>query len=168
STVFDAFTGDELGRETQILSTFPTLNLAMVSSAFVGDTSIFGATSPIRGTRYRLEMDHTAGDLTYSSALVDGRTYLMPKRPFTIALRGLYYGRFGSDAESPFLSPVFIGYPELVRGYDSNSFQASECGATTDGSCPVFDRLIGSPVPVPPAAPPATARGAGVGRGAVR
>jgi Tol biopolymer transport system component len=144
STVFDAFTGDELARQTQTLSTFPTLNLAMVSSAFVGDTSIFGATSPIRGTRYRLEMDHTAGDLTYSSALVDGRTYLMPKRPFTIALRGLYYGRFGSDAESPFLSPVFIGYPELVRGYDSNSFQASECGATTDGSCPVFDRLIGS------------------------
>jgi outer membrane protein assembly factor BamA len=39
---------------------------------------------------------------------------------------------------------VFVGYPELVRGYDSGSFEASECGATTDGSCPVFDRLVGS------------------------
>jgi outer membrane protein assembly factor BamA len=144
STAFDYFTGDELGRETQTISTFPTLNLAMVSSALVYDTSIFGATSPIRGARYRLEMDHTAGDITYSAALADGRTYFMPRRPFTVALRGMYYGRFGRDAESQFLSPVFIGYPELVRGYDYNSFEASECGATTDGSCPVFDRLIGS------------------------
>ena len=39
---------------------------------------------------------------------------------------------------------MFIGYPELVRGYDYNSFRASECGVTTDGSCPVFDRLFGS------------------------
>ena len=144
STAFDYVTGQELGRETQTLSRFPTLNLAMVSSALVYDTSIFGATSPVRGTRYRLSMDHTAGDLTYSSALADGRTYFMPKRPFTVALRGMYYGRFGADAESPFLSPVFIGYPELVRGYDYGSFQASECGTTTNGTCPVFDRLIGS------------------------
>ena len=144
STAFDYFTGQEIGRETQTISTFPTLNLGMVSSALVYDTSIFGVTSPIRGNRYRLSLDHTAGDLTYSSALADGRTYFMPKRPFTIALRGMYYGRFGADAESQFLSPVFIGYPELVRGYDSGSFRANECGATTDGSCPVFDRLIGS------------------------
>src|SRR5204863_10083038 len=91
-----------------------------------------------------VEADHRGGDLSCSAAPSDGRTYLMPKRPFTIALRGLYYARFGPDAESPFLSPVFIGYPELVRGYDSGSFLASECGTTTDGSCPVFDRLIGS------------------------
>jgi Tol biopolymer transport system component len=144
STAFDYFSGQEIGRETQTLSTFPTLNMAMASSALVYDTSIFGVTSPIRGTRYRLEADHTAGDLRYSAALADGRTYLMPKRPWTIALRGMYYGRFGRDAESPFLSPVFIGYPELVRGYDYNSFRASECGVTTDGSCPVFDQLFGS------------------------
>ena len=144
STAFDFFTGQELGRQTETLSRFPTLNMAMVSSALVHDTSIFGATSPIRGARYRLELDHTAGDLSYSAALADGRTYLMPARPFTVALRGMYYGRFGRDAESQFLSPVFIGYPELVRGYDYNSFEASECGITTDGSCPVFDRLFGS------------------------
>jgi outer membrane protein assembly factor BamA len=68
----------------------------------------------------------------------------MPRRPFTIALRGMYYGRFGRSAEDPILTPVFIGYPELVRGYDYGSFQAKECGITTDGSCPVIDQLIGS------------------------
>jgi Tol biopolymer transport system component len=141
---FDYYSGQQISQDTTRLSTFPTLNLAMVSSALVYDASIFGATSPMRGARYRLELDHTGGDLSYSSALADGRRYFMPFRPATVAVRGLYYGRYGGDAESPFLSPVFIGYPELVRGYDYGSFESWECGTATDGSCPVFDRLIGS------------------------
>ena len=56
----------------------------------------------------------------------------------------MYCGRFGSSAEDARLTPVFIGYPDLVRGYDYNSFDPLECGNTTDGSCPVFDRLLGS------------------------
>jgi hypothetical protein len=142
--VFDYYSGNQLAEQTQTLSEMPTQNLGIVSSALVYDTSIFGATSPIRGTRYRLQIDHTAGSLTYSSTLADGRRYFMPFRPVTLAVRGMYYGRFGRDAESEFLSPVFIGYPELVRGYDYNTFEASECGTTTDGSCPAFDRLVGS------------------------
>jgi len=144
SRLFDFNTGNQIGEDRQTIASFPTLNLGMVSSALVYDTSISGATSPIRGSRYRLEMDHTAGNMTYSSGLADFRTYLMPARPWTIALRGMYYGRFGRDSESSLLSPVFIGYPELVRGYDYGSFEASECGNATDGSCPVFDRLNGS------------------------
>ena len=31
-----------------------------------------------------------------------------------------------------------------MRGYDTNSFSASECGTAGDGSCPAFDRLLGS------------------------
>jgi hypothetical protein len=116
----------------------------MASTALVYDTSIFGATSPIRGSRYRLEYDQTAGSLTYGSALADYRKYFMPVRPYTIALRGMYYGRFGRSAEDPVLSPVFIGYPDLVRGYDYNSFEAQECGVAINGSCPVIDRLLGS------------------------
>jgi hypothetical protein len=33
-----------------------------------------------------------------------------------------------------------------VRGYDTNSFSASECGLQPDASCPVFDQLFGSRV----------------------
>ena len=120
------------------------MNLGMVSSALVYDTSIFGVTSPIRGSRYRLQLDQTSGDLRYGSALADYRTYLMPVRPFTIALRGMYYGRFGPDAENPLLTPVYLGYAELVRGYDYNSFRVEECGGAVDGTCPVFDKLFGS------------------------
>ena len=31
-----------------------------------------------------------------------------------------------------------------MRGYDSGSFSAGECTITNDGSCPEFDRLVGS------------------------
>jgi outer membrane protein assembly factor BamA len=72
----------------------------------------------------------------------------MPKQPFTFAFRGLYYGRYGRDAESGRLPTMFLGYPGLVRGYDQGSFQAGECGIQADGSCPVFDQLIGSRVGV--------------------
>ena len=44
------------------------------------------------------------------------------------------------------MTPLFIGYPDLVRGYDVNSFSASECGldSASTGACPVFDQLVGS------------------------
>jgi Tol biopolymer transport system component len=142
--LFDYGTGTQFSHDTQTLSRFPTLNLGIASSALVHDTSISGVTSPIRGSRYRLQFDQTSGSLNYSSALADYRTYVMPVRPFTIALRGMYYGRYGRSAEDPLLTPVFIGYPDLVRGYDYNSFDPTECGTTTDGSCPVFDKLVGS------------------------
>jgi hypothetical protein len=142
--LFDINTGTQLTEDRETLSSFPTLNLGLVSSALVYDTSIFGVTSPIRGSRYRLQLDQTTGDITYGSALADFRTYMMPVRPFTFALRGMYYGRFGRNAESSLLTPMFIGYPELIRGYDYGSFRADECGVTADGSCPVFDRLLGS------------------------
>ena len=142
--LFDVNSGQQLTEDSETLERFPTLNLGMVSSALVYDTSIFGVASPIRGSRYRLELNQTAGDLRYGSALADYRSYLMPVRPFTLAMRGMYYGRFGTDAENPLLTPVFLGYPELVRGYDYGSFRADECGVALNNSCPVLDKLFGS------------------------
>ena len=51
-------------------------------------------------------------------------------RPFTVALRGLVYGRFGTDGESPRLPIMYLGYSGLVRGYDPTSFDAGECGVS--------------------------------------
>ena len=59
--------------------------------------------------------------------LADYRKYFMPVRPFTIALRGMHYGRYGRDSEDARLSPLYLGYPGLVRGYDVSSFDANEC-----------------------------------------
>ena len=145
---FDYVSGQQLTEDRTELASEPTLNLAQVTGAMVFDTSIYGLTSPIRGSRYRLELSQSGGSLSYSGLLADARTYLMPLRPYTFAFRGLYYGRYGQDAADGRLPTLYLGYPGLVRGYDSGSFQAGECGISVDGSCAAFDRLIGSRVAV--------------------
>ena len=140
--------GRQLTEDKSDLAAFAPLNLLESSAALVYDTSISGLTSPIRGTRYRLEFSQTGGSINYSGVLADYRTYWMPVRPYTLALRGLYYGRYGSGAEDARLPTMYLGYPGLVRGYDSGSFQPGECGAQINGSCPAFDRLIGSRIAI--------------------
>jgi Tol biopolymer transport system component len=142
--IYSLQTGQLIDQREEDLASFEDLNLGQASGALVYDTSIFGATSPIRGSRYRLEFSQSAGTLSYSGVLGDFRTYLMPVRPVTFAFRGLYYGRYGSDAESNRLPTLYLGYSGLVRGYEPGSFEAGECGVQDDGSCPAFDRLIGS------------------------
>jgi hypothetical protein len=39
---------------------------------------------------------------------------------------------------------VFLGDGDLVRGYSYDSFDGSECVASTVSTCPQFERLIGS------------------------
>jgi outer membrane protein assembly factor BamA len=106
-----------------------------------------GATGPILGQRYRFEFTQVAGSVSYSGVLTDFRRYFMPARPFTIALRGLHYGRYGGDSEDPRLAPMYIGYPGLVRGYEVNSFDATECIVNAQ-SCAAFDQLVGSRIAV--------------------
>jgi Tol biopolymer transport system component len=146
--LYSASTGQQLSEEKTDLGSEPWLNFGEVSSALVYDTSIMGLTSPIRGTRYRMQLSQSAGGLTYTGVLGDFRTYYMPVRPYTIALRGMYYGRYGRDSEDFRLPVLYLGYPGLVRGYDSNSFESGECGVSLTGDCPAFDRLIGSKVAI--------------------
>ncbi len=122
----------------------PPVTLEATSFALVHDNSFYGATGPILGDRWRLEADPTFGGLQFFTTYVDYRKYLMPLRPFTLAVRGLHIGRYGRDAEDQRIYPLFLGYPSLVRGYDRGSFQASECTGGSATSCPVFDQLWGS------------------------
>jgi outer membrane protein assembly factor BamA len=120
------------------------LTLGTSSAALVYDTSNYGATSPVAGQRYRLEASPTVGSINFTSLLADYRRYFMPVSFYTIAARVMHYGRYGSGGEDQRLFPLFIGYPNLVRGYDINSFGASECVPTAASQCPAFDRLLGS------------------------
>jgi Omp85 superfamily domain/WD40-like Beta Propeller Repeat len=122
------------------------LHLGLGTLAFVYDNSFFGATSPILGQRYRLEVSPSFGSLNYVGALVDYRKYFMPVRPFTFATRVMHYGRYGSDGEDSRLQPLFLGYPGLVRGYSYGSFSGAECHPPPSNptACPVFDQLLGS------------------------
>ena len=123
----------------------PGINYYQGSAAYVGDYSIFGFTSPVAGGRYRFEVAPTFGDVTFQTALADYRRYLF-LRPVTLAFRGMHYARYGEDAESGQLAPLYIGQEAFIRGYNIESFEASECTQVSGNSegCPEFDRLIGS------------------------
>lgn len=126
-----------------------SLTLGHASTAFVGDSSVFGFLSPVRGTRYRYELSQISGDLKFQTALADWRRYWF-FNPVTFAVRGIYFGRYGTDAESGRLTPLYIGQDTLIRGYNIDSIGLDECVAPTQGSnaCPVFDRLVGSKIGV--------------------
>jgi Tol biopolymer transport system component len=119
-------TGELLQNDTQDITPWPALNMGSVSAALVYDNSYFGAASPLLGERYRFEVSPTFGSLNWLEALADYRQYFMPLRPFTIAVRALHYGKYGSGAEDGRLAPLYLGYPGLVRGYDINSMSVSD------------------------------------------
>ena len=142
--VFSLITGDQVGGFTDDLPSADGLTLVDAGAALVYDTSVFGATSPILGRRYRLDFTQTAGSLSYSGVVADFRQYFMPVRPFTLAFRGLHLGRYGQDAEDVRLRASYLGHSQLVRGYDVGSFSANECRPGPAGECQAFDQLIGS------------------------
>lgn len=117
------------------------LTLWQGTAAFVTDSAVFGMTGPLIGGRSRFEVAPTFGEVEYTSVVLDARRYVMPVAPFTIAGRALHIGRYGADADSGRISPLFIGFPTFVRGYDIYSFHANDCDP---GACIQLDDLEGS------------------------
>jgi Tol biopolymer transport system component len=142
--IFDPFTGTLLSDEREDLGSPDAINLVSFGAGLVGDTAVYGATSPILGRRFRFDVNPNFGDLDLTDVTLDVRQYVMPLQPVTFAARALHVGRYGTGGEDSRLSPLFLGYSTLVRGYDSGSFNANECTPADDGSCAEFDRLLGS------------------------
>jgi hypothetical protein len=141
--VLDAEAQEELSREARELPAGRPIHLTEAHVAFVHDTAIFGATSPILGQRYRFEIEPAFGAVTFADVRLDYRRYFMPLRPFTIAARIEHVGRYGSGAADPRLTPLVNGLQTLVRGYDLRAFAAEECGIGAS-TCSMMDELTGS------------------------
>jgi outer membrane protein assembly factor BamA len=92
--------------------------------------------------RARLEASPTVGTVRYTDVLADWRGYAMPVRPVTIAARVMHFGRYGPGAEDPRFGSMYIGYPDIIRGYDD--IDQDECVADASFGCPAFERLFGS------------------------
>jgi hypothetical protein len=127
------------------------------SAAVVGDNAFFGFVSPIRGERYRFEVQQTLGSMDYTTVVADYRRYFQPSLDLTIGLRALHFGRYGiKSTDSSFnffggggITPLFLGYETLVRGYAVESIDAAECQGDGLGiACPAVDRLIGNRIAV--------------------
>ncbi|HKW47852.1 MAG TPA: hypothetical protein VJN70_10415 [Gemmatimonadaceae bacterium] len=138
-----------LSESRQNLPMPPALYYAQPEVAFVGDNSFAAYTSPVAGHRYRLSYSPTIGNISFQTLLADYRKYFF-MRPMTLAFRGISYGRYGKDAESPRLSPLYLGEETLIRGYGFGSISQEEClvGQSQQSSCPVFDRMLGSKLAV--------------------
>jgi hypothetical protein len=145
TATYMAGTRNLIGREHFSEPTGPTLWIGGGSVALVRDTAIFGATHPIYGGRERLEVARTAGTIGYATFLADWRRYYMPVRPWTIAVRAMHYGRYGSGADHDQLVSLYAGHAEFVHGYGVGTFDAIECLQRGTGrECNVFGNLLGS------------------------
>jgi hypothetical protein len=144
TTTYSLLTGIIYENTTQTITLASPLTIGTSSAAYVFDTSSFGATSPVQGQRYRFEADPTFGTINFTGLLADYRRYMMPVPFYTVAMRAMHYGRYGSGGEDPRLYPVDIGYPGLVRGYDVTTVTTDECRPTAKSTCPVIDGLLGS------------------------
>ncbi len=95
--------------------------IQQVNSGFVGDNAIFGIAAPLQGFRYRLGAEQYFGDFNFTALNIDLRKYNRYK-PVTIAGRFYSYMRVGKDDGA--LYPLYIGYPYMIRGFESGSFDS--------------------------------------------
>ncbi|WP_231491769.1 basic secretory protein-like protein [Pedobacter sp. Leaf170] len=122
---------------------FNPFTLYQLNAGFVGDNSIFGLTAPLDGFRYRISGEKYLGTYSFAGATIDLRKYWRLK-PVTLAVRSYNMLRLGKDADR--LYPLFLGYPYLIRGYESNSIYKT----TTERANQSFDinQLSGSKMAV--------------------
>lgn len=146
-TGFDSQSGVFLGQNYNTIEG-PSISFLQPSLSLVHDNSLFGFVGPFAGSRSRFQVSPAFGTWQFTAGLADYRRYLF-LRPFTLAVRGMMFGRFGRDAER---FPIFLGSTELLRGYTYGSFRNNECiadpGSNSQTGCAELDQLIGSKIAV--------------------
>jgi len=117
SQISSSATGRVLATDRVAASGGAPTTMAEVGAALVHDTTVFGLTGPLLGSRYRLEIAPAIGDLSYTRVLADYRRYVMPVRPYTVAVRVLHSARYGADGDDVRLMSSFLGSNYFVRGH---------------------------------------------------
>jgi len=115
-------------------------NLQNFSLAYVGDNSYFGLASPMMGHRFRIEAEQYFGRMQLSTAYADLRQYYFA-RPFSFAFRAMHFGRYGKNSDNSLFSPLFLGFPGAVRGYNSRSLFETNMFVEDDN---LINLLLGS------------------------
>jgi outer membrane protein assembly factor BamA len=146
-TGWDQLSGVFLGQNYNTLDG-PSISYLQPSLALVHDNTLFGYVGPFAGSRSRFQVSPALGTWHFTAGLADYRRYIF-LRPFTLAVRGMMFGRYGRDADR---FPIFLGSTELLRGYTYGSIRNHECienpGAGNVTGCAQLDQLIGSRIAV--------------------
>ena len=128
------------------------VTLGAATVALVRDNATEGYTSPVGGTRFRLEVGRTFGAIDFTSLVADFRGYYSPTSNLTLAARTFHFGRYGKDLDpsqvTAKIQPYFLGYEPLIRGYAFESFDIKECDLVVEPgalarACEGFPRLFG-------------------------
>jgi WD40 repeat protein len=118
----------------------PTVNYAQPYVAHVSDNVLYGYTGPIMGRRYRFQVEPTIGDYRFIDYTVDYRRYDPILFNFlTVATRGMAVISQGRDADS---IQKFIGYPEILRGYDRESYPVTATNCQSYRCLPLFGSRV--------------------------
>jgi hypothetical protein len=117
------------------------VSLFETSAALVFDTSVFGSTAPILGSRSRFEVAPTFGTLPLVTVTADYRRYFMPIDPLTIAVRVEHVGRYGPGAADARLLPLVWTLRDLVRGYNPRDLATSACNGPAADPCGGIDDM---------------------------
>ena len=126
--------------------------MCRATSRSCSDNSNSAYVGPVSGERWRIEYNPTFGKLNFQGVMGDYRRYFF-MQPFTFAVRGLHYGRYGRDAEAygnGQIYPFYLGEETLMRGYGYRVDRRDQgCAELRDpNACPVFDRMLGSRIDV--------------------
>jgi Tol biopolymer transport system component len=148
---FDPITGFATQNPSTTKTVLSETGFVQPSVAWVYDNSIAGYTGPFLGRRSRIELAPAIGGWTYLQTTIDLRRYDHLFGPLTLATRGLYYGRTGRDANR---FSMYLGYPDLIRGWTAGSFDRNECvtqvvvDPNSQTGCAALDQLIGTSIGV--------------------
>jgi WD40 repeat protein len=136
-----------IGESTTDVPSARAATSAVTSAAFVHDTTVFGATGPVMGERYRAAIGTTVGDLMVTTASGDYRRYFAPTDRFTIATRLEHVARIGRDVTDPRLLPLIWSPREIVRGYarDGVVERASQLSAANVELRSPLSSIVGRP-----------------------
>jgi outer membrane protein assembly factor BamA len=118
--------------------------------SYTKDTTIWGSTGPIGGTRYMLSaersiVDVLGSDLSFTTGVLDFRKYFMFSRGTQLATRF-----FGASSQGTHPAWFYIGGAYNLRGYDDFEFDGNNVMfASVELRYPFIDRLImRGPIPL--------------------
>ncbi len=118
--------------------------------SYTKDTTIWGSTGPIGGTRYMLSaersiVDVLGSDLSFTTAMLDYRKYFMFSRGTQLAARV-----FGATSQGDDPAWFYLGGAYNLRGYRDFEFDGNNVAlASVELRYPFIDRLImRGPIPL--------------------
>ncbi|MDQ6885889.1 MAG: hypothetical protein M3068_01210 [Gemmatimonadota bacterium] len=146
SQFFDPATGGTSGLVLDSTINNRTVNYLEPYLGYVSDNTLFGYTGPISGRRFRFQVTPTVGNFRWVEYLADYRRYdPIIFNYLTVATRGLASLNIGPDADS---LRKYIGYPDIIRGYDRETFRTSGCATGSTALYYKCSPLLGSRIAV--------------------